>query len=434
MQAMWEMSIMSQRGHEAAAIRALSLLLVLLVSTVGGAGTADALFPVPQGGKWGFIDRSGRLVVPARFDRLGGCIRRVFDVDLAPVVLDGQWVYIDRAGKVVVRVPGKASGGSGWRHRRPRAEPAGPEVHHCGPFSGGLAVIGVGTIRMGDVGRITYGFIDRTGRTVIEPTFSGAREFSEGFAAVRLRPRWAYVDRKGKALIKDLGYAYDFEGGRALVRLDRDGRGRWGMIDKTGRMVMTFGQMELCRPFSEDRAAFRRGGTWGYLDPAGKEVVPPKFTIVEPFSDGVALVWIGRSGVDAGGMAAKVRVIDKAGRFVTDRTFTSAYSFRERLAPVCTGARWGYVNTKGRLAIPDRFGSAAQFSDGLAAVKVDGKYVYINKTGKVVIEPRPVLTFGGPFIRGLARAHFGSRIGYLNKAGRIVHNWEKPKPPTRREG
>src|SRR5947207_13271064 len=57
-----------------------------------------ALFPVSKGGKWGFIDGGGHLVIPLRFDSAAE-----FSEGLARVTEGGRPAFINAAGEVVFR-------------------------------------------------------------------------------------------------------------------------------------------------------------------------------------------------------------------------------------------------------------------------------------------------------------------------------------------
>ena len=46
-----------------------------------------------------------------------------------------------------------------------------------------------------------YGFMDRSGKTIITPQFDGAGGFSEGLADVRVGAKWGYIDTKGSVVI-----------------------------------------------------------------------------------------------------------------------------------------------------------------------------------------------------------------------------------------
>ena len=54
------------------------------------------LFPVVQNGKWGFIDKTGKIVINQKFDKVSG-----FSEGLCGVKIGNKWGYIDKTGKYV---------------------------------------------------------------------------------------------------------------------------------------------------------------------------------------------------------------------------------------------------------------------------------------------------------------------------------------------
>ena len=69
-----------------------------------------------------------------------------------------------------------------------------------------------------------------------------------------------------------------FSDGLAAVQVDGE-NGKWGYIDKTGKMVIT-PQFNDADDFKRGLAAVRVGGKdgkWGYIDKTGKMDVPPRF-------------------------------------------------------------------------------------------------------------------------------------------------------------
>jgi hypothetical protein len=188
------------------------------------------------GRKTGYIDVKGRMVIAAEFDSgdefAGGLARvRIGDWET------GTYRYIDRTGRVAV-------------------DPKSGEVN---PFSDGLAAVGTGgrviinwlTVdvesmcvnnRHGGVAGVVgvlspgkIGFIDTTGKYVIEPTYPYAGMFSEGLAPVQLAAGWGYIDKTGSIVIApQFEIAGSFFRGLAQVRLSG---WRTAMIDRTGRVV-----------------------------------------------------------------------------------------------------------------------------------------------------------------------------------------------------
>ncbi|MFH1515247.1 MAG: WG repeat-containing protein, partial [bacterium] len=87
-----------------------------------------------------------------------------------------------------------------------------------------------------------YGFIDKTGKIVINPQFDETWHFSEDLAPVIIGDiesgKWGFIDKTGKFVINpQFDWARDFLDGLAWARIGGEGflgTGKWGVIDKTG--------------------------------------------------------------------------------------------------------------------------------------------------------------------------------------------------------
>jgi hypothetical protein len=191
---------------------------------------SEGLAAVQSGGQWGYINLSGRFVIPSAYEGAGP-----FSGGLAAVRRDGLWGYADTQGRMLI----------------------GPRFTRAAPFGGekkNLAAVELG-------GRT--GYIDRTGRFVIPPRYEEAGTFRGSRAPVRLASRrgWGYIDPAGREVIPARFHeAGTFSDGLAPVATDA----RWGYIDERGRLVLDAGYDEA-RPFSEGLAAVQRDGKWGYI-------------------------------------------------------------------------------------------------------------------------------------------------------------------------
>jgi len=67
--------------------------------------------------------------------------------------------------------------------------------------------------------------------------------------------------------------------------------------------------------FSEGLAAVRVGDKWGYIDRAGKRVIPPQFRTAEPFYGGLALV-NRPAGAATAAWKPDTGYIDRTGTFI----------------------------------------------------------------------------------------------------------------------
>src|SRR3954462_5505365 len=73
------------------------LCTLLAGSVLSSACSSGGLHPVMVNGKYGYIDRSGKVVVTPQFDRAGD-----FSDSLAAVSIGGKWGYMERSGKLAI--------------------------------------------------------------------------------------------------------------------------------------------------------------------------------------------------------------------------------------------------------------------------------------------------------------------------------------------
>ena len=285
-----------------------------------------AVFPVSQGGKIGFIDASGKLVVPPQFDfsrasgeywavRSGskwgfldsnGQIRfpAVMELGLPPQMCgEHAWMFranelliFDRNGGSRVIAKGDRSYGCSnglitlrregkWSFLRPDGTPAfEAQFDEAFPFSNGYAAVRIGS---------KWGYIDAGGKVVVQPAFTAAGEHSEGLFPVKQGDLWGFVDLQGKWVAPaKFAEAERFVDGRAVIAaFTKDGLTRFGMIDRQGKEVVP-PRYTLIRPMSCGRAVAMDQGKFGFLDADGKAVIPLQFSDAQDFRDGVALVKI----------------------------------------------------------------------------------------------------------------------------------------------
>ncbi len=325
-----------------------------------------------------------------------------------------------------------------------------PQFRDAGDFSEGLSAV-----RDDRTGK--WGFVDKLGKMVIAPKFLHSSNFHDGVAPVLinqeirnaipsvispeeandeimcgLHGKSAFIDITGKIVItlqKNVYFdcAGSFSDGLAAVRIGDRQTGKWGYIDKSGKMLVT-PQFDAGSAFSMERAAVRVGdtktGKWGYIDRSGKIVIERRFDRADDFSEGLAAIRIGD------GKAGKWGYVDKSGKMVVEPQFAYAGSFRDSIAKVCVGdistCKWGFINLEGKIVIKPQFDSADDFSEGLAAIRIgrykSGKWGYIDKSGKMIIRPR--YREAGAFSGRLAAVFIGEEEagewGYIDKQGKAV--------------
>jgi len=119
---------------------------------------------------------------------------------------------------------------------------------------------------------------------------------------------------------------------------------------------------------SEGLIATRKGYLWGYLDKAGNEVIPFRYTRASNFENGLAIVYVNRE---------KMGFIDKNGTMVIPPKFEFARHFSEGFCAVQKDGRWGFIDRSGKAITPFKYDRVESFKNGIAKVWIqDDKNIY----------------------------------------------------------
>ena len=325
-----------------------------------------------------------------------------------------------------------------------------------------------------------WGFLNRNGKVVIQPTYEGVRPFHEGIALVWTGGYPGYIDRNETVIWSpsvtldmseeeltdleiDLGYFYE---GLARVK----DKGRFGFIDRTGKYAIkpqflsagdfseglawaetaegigfirkdgTFAikaQYDGVGTFYDGLAPVEVGGKWRYINEASQMVIKPQFDKTGGFSEGLASVGIANPGEKRGtdilermkwkhNFPGQCGYIDKTGKIVIDAQFGETGVFSEGLAAVRKGKAWGYIDKTGKILIGAEYDLAEPFSEGLAAVFLGEKWGYIDKTGRMIISPQ--FDTALDFVDGLAAVWVGEKMGYILPTGKFSGGRPSRKP------
>jgi hypothetical protein len=332
----------------------------------------NELLVVAKDGKSGFIDKTGKVVIPFQFDSA-----QSFYEGLALVTLKGKNFFIDTTGRVLFEA----------------------KYGVIGNFSEGLCAVNIGEKRIPNIGLISdpgkWGYIDKTGKLAIPMKYTHAETFSEGLAAIKDGDKGAFINHDMKTVFEvPLDVTLGFHEGIVGV-LDR---GTLAYFDRNGKQISPpLGYGPKSHSFSEGLVPVEIKGKTGFMDRTGKIVIEPQFEDAEDFSEGLAPV--------------KVR---------SDET---TWCPREP-----SGSRkgftmkWGYVDKTGKIVIPAEFESADPFSEGLGAINQCDEGFFIDKTGKKIVLGK--FSYVSPFGAGLSRIDVGvneARMwGYIDRTGKMI--------------
>lgn len=311
-----------------------------------------------------------------------------------------------------------------------------------------------------------YGFIDTTGRVVIEPRFDSVGQFDQGVALVVVGGETLLIDKNGKTLFStasivrpkkiptvqeealnsylderetmangqplnpaDYQPRHSFHGELAVITTaDRQS----GLIDRSGKVAVqprydsviantadgVIGynsagdrQMEL----SHGLCAFivSKGQLWGVLDSAGKELFAPKFKRILSYQNDHAAVMVG----DKYGFA------DARGNIVIKPEYDFVTAF-DKIIAVKKGKVWSFIDSTGKsIKAPAvdgvvHSGRGVWLSDGLGQVVKGDKVGFLDASGQFALQPQFDWAFA--FANGYAPVFDGWFWHYIDTSGKRV--------------
>lgn len=376
---------------------------------------AFGLAPVRSGGRWGFVDVSGDTALDFVYEDAGGFAAN----GLAPVKSGGKWGYIDREGTVVIPFAyDEASAFADNGLARVRDGGNGRVfITHRGLVVGRTPILRFaanGLARVNDAQpypQDRWGYIDRNLELVISMRFEDARDFDDsGIAVVRMGGKAGCIDTSGEVIVSCVydGIGTFDENGLASVRRDH----KHGYIDRGGKVVIPLEHDDTIGFFKDGYVGLKKGSLWGMFDRSGRQVLPFRFERVGGRVDEAGMIW-----VRAGG---KTGYMNTDGEVAVPLEYDSLSPFNaDGLAAAQKGDRAGFIDRRGEAVIPFRFEKASGFgANGLAAVKENGKAGYVNARGETVI---PFRFDDAEGFRGdLAKVKIDGKTGCVDERGELV--------------
>jgi hypothetical protein len=337
------------------------LLFFVIVTLINCSRNNEWYNPEPfpfqdeETGKWGFVDISGKVIIEPKFESRPG----YFKEGVALIEKATGYDYINLNGDTL---------GYNFQTATPFEEGMAlvtiedgnrcfikndfsdafcinnlkQEVITCGLFSEGLAKFQSENNK--------WGYLNTSGEVVIEPVYTKALNFKEGYAFVELRD--INTDKVDKLFI-DIN-------GNIKIRLDKN--------------------IREVRSFSEGLAAVKDSSGWGFIDTRGKIIITPdrNWKTVTNFNNGCAAFYeYGQWGA-----------INKKGKRILGSLYDAPPIFFSGLSVLEEDDGMGFVNKKGINKIEAKYEEIAYpFYKGKAVVK-DGKYyIFVSKSGRIASKP-----------------------------------------------
>jgi hypothetical protein len=335
----------------------------------------DDRAPVRLGGRIGYVDRTGRMVIAPKFDD-PVTLEHFVEGMPAPAKLGRFFGLIDRAGEWVVAPT--------YDRIFPIHGGGGASVSRL-EFKGFWAKLGT-----------QHGILDQTGRVIIDgmdlrPSVSQSATTRSGGLSVRVT-----VGQFPKGCA----------GGRIIGFVDQEP----GLFDRDGT-PLTPAQGQMWWPLTcEPPYVLRIGERFVHIDRWLRTLTAERFEAVGLFHDGLAAVKLD----------GKYGLIRADGSWAIEPKFDAAEPFQSDLVIVKVDGRAGIISvTTGAWVTQTRFDDICSLGRGVVGVMLDGKMGAIDERGHWLFEP-DYEPWAFNSYQDLIRVRSRNKWGFLDAAGNSI--------------
>lgn len=206
------------------------------------------------------------------------------------------------------------------------------------------------------------------------------------------------------------------------LRPVEDKNGKYGYMNAAGKPVVPY-IYDGAENFREGLGVVCKDKKWGAIDPSGKLVIPIIYYRLNGFERGICVASIKKGDKEIFG------IIDKRGDIVVP----FLYDWMELnglpedgLVKVSrrvtqngkADLKHGFIDLRGNTVVPLEFDDLDQFSEGLAWFKKTGKFGFVDKSGNIRIEA--VYDEAKGFREGLAAVKKDGKWGFIDPTGKVV--------------
>ena len=419
------------------------------------------LNPVKINGKWGFADRSGKVVIQPQYENLSTPDGQRYHNQLIKVCRDNHWGVIDTLGQVVVplnfdfvcdfeaplfRVNWNGKWGFyNWQEQKlyeiqydyiyDRLNNDATVVKNDGKYG----VINYHTFEV--IIPVRYHLLPGSGfygslylcsdKVAVSEKNEGKINYSFSGCGI--------MGYDGKIFIPLIYNSVDYRPKDALHRVIC--QGKIGFVDSSGKEIIPAIYDDIKLHEFGKWMKVKLHGKWGMLSYQGKEILAPKY-------DDIAWNWLPPTIARLNG---KWGFLDSNAREVTPFKYDSIYAFNAKIIPVEINGKWSFIKTTGKEISPFIYDNiefrnlyvCRVFRDGKYGIfdssekeiapaiydsigcwqdtfsfNLNGKWGFMDIKGKILLAP----TYDSVscFINGVASVRLHGRWGFINKNCELV--------------
>lgn len=329
--------------------------------------STEGMIKVERKGKWGFINKATRTVIPCLYDRVAD-----YQYNQCVVEYHGREGIIDKRGHWVM-LPEYLT-----------IQQLTPSIYLSKSTSGISCIRDTATVYYETANKISlhgtllleqnsdtlFGLNSWLGKPIAPVQYEYiSKEINDSLYLVKKSRQWGALYRNGKWALP-LNTRYDTISGynEGLFRVVIDGS--YGFVNKEGQLRIAH-RYENAHNFTEGLAAIRILGRWGYINAEERLVIQPQFEAVGSFQQGQAEVK--RNG--------KTGIINKQGEIIIPTEFDSLEKVGTRYYITQKNGKYGLMSNQGEILQTEKFENILTLPGHQFLIQRNGKWGALNKQG-----------------------------------------------------
>lgn len=331
------------------------------------------LFPFVNNGKWGYINKTGKIEIKAIYDEIG-----FFSEGLAAARLDEKYGFISKSNESVI--PFNYDGVYDFESNRALIEKDDK-----------------------------MGMIDRIGSYILHPIYEDIGSLNENKFFFLKDSLYGYMDINGKIIIQEkFEEAFSFENGVAKVFIND----KQAIINSNGDYLFP-PLFNRVKKFSDSLYLVKEDNLWGIAKPNGNLILPCSYDNIGELKNNRAFITSNQ----------KIGFIDKSGKVIISLKYNAPYNYQEvcnfhlGLATVLKNGKYGMIDTLGNIKIKFTYKQLGKSSE-LIAYKKNNLWGYIRPNGKKILSPK--YDYAESTQNGIAIVQNDTLMGMINNSAKYI--------------
>ncbi|MEO9966042.1 MAG: WG repeat-containing protein [Reichenbachiella sp.] len=332
---------------------------------------SNNLIPVLKNGYWGYVDHSGKIAIPAKFDEAGRFTGNMAEVDYLGsrriINQFGEFIGASEYDQVTI-----AKANTALVTKRGQTDLINYRGEILFQTFNNLSPHFFGYLESTEEGH--KGLISHLGEVILYPEYDSISDaHNRRYVIVRQGTKTGFANFKGFWIIPLSEETEDIcHVGEGLISIKRNGQ--FGFVD-FGQKLLIANRYEATQPFNADHAAVKLNNKWGFIDKKERLVVQPTFSEVSPFKNGISIVKRDN----------KYGAIDFDGNEKIKIEFDSIYTTTHDFLLARKENKFGLFNQFGELLLQPSYSEIKPTFDDHFIVKRRNLYGLIDSLGKYSI-------------------------------------------------